>query len=71
MDFYNSTKCLIVGTSPTTSMYQLEGGREHLRTPCAPGLGRMRKRPRDLSPPRLVPSAVRGWGVPTGKSPGL
>ena len=24
MDFYDSTKCLIVGTSPTTSMYQLE-----------------------------------------------
>lgn len=38
MDFYDSTKCLIVGTSPTTSMYQLKRGRERFRTPCAPGL---------------------------------
>lgn len=37
-NFYDSTKCLIVGTSPTTSMYQLKKGREHFRTSCAPCL---------------------------------
>lgn len=53
MDFYDATKCLIVGTSPTTSMYQLKRGRERFRTPCAPGLavaasGVVRKQPRGL-----------------------
>ena len=70
MDFYNSTKCLIVGTSPTTSMYQLERGREHFRTPRAPGLGCLTKRPGVLSFPRPGPSSVRGREVPAGKPPG-
>lgn len=39
VDFYNSTTCLIVGTSPTTSMCQLQRDREHVRIPCTPAWG--------------------------------
>lgn len=80
MDFYDSTKCLIVGTSPTTSMYQLKRDRERFRTPCAPSLavaasGWMTKQPRDLLSWKLVPDsegAERPWpGVEAGLTASL
>lgn len=60
VDFYNSTTCLIVGTSPTTSMCQLQRDREHFRIPCAPAWVGDKESHGPLPPRRREPNTMRG-----------